>query len=203
MEVCSKEWGRASRRLTNGLQILRTCRRTSMTPLTDACFKDLGPGGTPCQRRRRVMHGAPFDIGQGRSAVDGIAQYVEHPRMNPLPHRRFQWPARVLHHHAASEPLRGRKRDPAHMIRIALCQHFDDDPAFVSRAQHRANWRQVLIETHIHDTATHRGDRAAVRERWVISGFVHGRAGEPLKRLRATAVPHSSPSGRSSESSPW
>ena len=76
------------------------------------------------------MHRTPLDIGRRRLAVDGVAEHVEHPRENPFAHRRLQRPARVLHRHAASETLRGRQRNPAHVMRIALRQHLDDDLLF-------------------------------------------------------------------------
>ena len=93
----------------------------------DARLEDFGLGGTSCQRRRSPMHRTPLDIGQRRLAVDGVAEHVEHPRENPFADRRLQRPARVLHRHAASETLRGRQRNPAHVMRITLRQHFDDD----------------------------------------------------------------------------
>ena len=95
----------------------------------DARFKDLGLGGTPRQGRRSPMDGAPLDIGRRRLAVDGVAEHVEHSRENSFADRRLQRPARVLHRHAASETLRGSQRDPAHVMRIELRQHFDDDLA--------------------------------------------------------------------------
>ena len=50
----------------------------------DARLKDFRLGGTSRQRRRRPMHRTPFDIGQCRFAIDGVAKHVEHPRENPL-----------------------------------------------------------------------------------------------------------------------
>ena len=93
----------------------------------DARLEDFGFGGTPCQRRRRPMHGAPLDIGRRRFAVDGVAEHVEHPRENSLADRRLQRPARVFHRHAAREALGGRQRDPAHAMRIELRQNLDGD----------------------------------------------------------------------------
>ena len=126
----------------------------------DARLKDFRLGGTARQRRRSPMHRTPLDIGQCRFAVDGVAKHVEHPRENRFAHRRFQRSARVLHRHAASETLRGRQRNPAHVTRISLRQHFDDDLLFRSRAQHRVNRRQMLVEPDIHDAAAHRDDHA-------------------------------------------
>ena len=48
----------------------------------------------------------------------------------PLPTGAFSGPPVSSHRHAAREALRGRQRDPAHMMRIALRQHFDDDLPF-------------------------------------------------------------------------
>jgi hypothetical protein len=52
-----------------------------------------------------------------------VANYVEHPRENRFADRCFQWSARVLHRHSASETLRGRQRDPTHVMRILLRRH--------------------------------------------------------------------------------
>ena len=131
---------------------------TSMTLMPVSKISDLVERSR--QRRRSAMHGTPLDIGQRRSAVDGVAKHVEHPRENPFAHRRLQRAARVLDRHAAGETLRGRQRDPAHVMRIALRQHFDDDLPFLARAQHRIDRRQMPIEPHIHDAAAHRDDRA-------------------------------------------
>ena len=46
----------------------------------DARLEDLGLGGAPRERRRRPMHRAPLDVGQRRSAVDDVAEHVEHAR---------------------------------------------------------------------------------------------------------------------------
>ena len=95
-------------------------------------------------------------------------------------HRRLQRPARVLHRHAASETLRGRQRNPAHVMRIALRQHFDDDSPFRSRAQHRVDRRQMLIEPYIHDAAAHRDDRAEIRR----AVCAHVRSRSPCQSIR-------------------
>ena len=129
----------------------------------DPRLEDLGFGGTSCQRRRSSMDGAPLDICRCRLAVDGIAENVEHARENSLADRRLQRPTRVLHRHTASKTLRGRQRNPAHVTRIALRQHFDDDLFFRSRAQHRVDRRQMFIEPYIHDAAADRDDHAEVR----------------------------------------
>ena len=63
----------------------------------DPRLEDLGFGGTPCQRRRGSMDGAPLDICRRRLAVDGVAEHVEHARENSLADRRLQRPARVFH----------------------------------------------------------------------------------------------------------
>ena len=115
------------------------------------------------------MHGTPLDIGQGGSPVDDIAKHIEHTRQNFLAHWRLQRPPGVFHRHAARETLRGRQRDPPHMARIQLREHFDDDAPFPSRPQNRMDRRQMLVEAHVHDTAAHRGDRPQVRNN---SGFL-------------------------------
>ena len=98
---------------------------TSMTLMPVSKISDLverraSGGGARCTERH-------CDIGQRRSAVDDVAEHVEHARENFLAHRRLQRPARVLHRHAARETLRGRQRNPAHVMRIQLRQHLDDD----------------------------------------------------------------------------
>ena len=117
------------------------------------------------------MHRTPLDIRRCRLPVNGVAEHVKHPRENGLAHRRFQRPARVREHHAARQPLRGRQRNPAHMPRIALRQHFDDNFVFSARTQHRVNRRQWPIKSHIHNAAAHRGDRAEI---CCASLMVHG-----------------------------
>ena len=128
----------------------------------DARFEDFGLGGTSRQRRRGPMHRTPLDIGQRRLAVDGVAKHVEHARENSFADRRFQRPARVLHRHAARETLRGRQRNPAHVMRITLRQHFDDD--LLVRLPRAAPSRSAANahRTGIHDTAAHRDDRAEI-----------------------------------------
>jgi hypothetical protein len=108
------------------------------------------------------MHRAPFDIGQGRIAIDGVAEYVEHARENRFAHRRFQRTAYILHRHATRETLRRRQRNPAHVMRILLRQNFDDDLLFRSREQHRVDGRQMLIEPNVNDTAAYGNDNAEI-----------------------------------------
>ncbi len=128
----------------------------------DARLENFRLGGTPRQRRRRAMHRTPLHVRRRRLPVNGVAKHVKHPRENGLADGRFQWPARIRDHHAARQPLRGRQRDPAHMARIALRQHFDDNFVFGPRLQHRVNRRQRPIKAHIHDAAAHRSDRAEI-----------------------------------------
>ena len=109
------------------------------------------------------MHRTPFNIGQGRFAIDGVAEYVEHPRKNSFAHGRFQRTACIFYRHAARETLRGRQRNPAHVMRILLRQHFDDDFLLRSREQYRVDRRQMFIESNVHDTAAHRDDHAEIR----------------------------------------
>ena len=105
----------------------------------DARLEDLGLGGTARQRRRGPMHGAPLDVRQRRSTVDHVAEDVEHAREDPLADRRLQRPAGVLHRHATRETFRRRQSNPAHVMRVTLGQHFDDDSAAISGAQHRVD----------------------------------------------------------------
>ena len=80
----------------------------------------------------------------------------------PLPTGACNGPPVSSTDHAASETLRGRQRDPTHMTRIALLQHFDDDLFFLPRAQHGIDRRQMLIEAHVHDTTADRDDHAGI-----------------------------------------
>ena len=142
----------------------------------DARLENLGFRGTLRQRRRRAMHGTPLEVGRRRTAVDDVAEHVEHPRKDFLADRRFERPARVFDHHAASETLRGRQRDPAHVMRIALREHFDDDLPFPPRVQDRGNRRQTVLETHVDDAAAHRDDGAEVAA-LLTDGGMGGSAG--------------------------
>ena len=63
----------------------------------DPRFEDFGFGGTPRQRRRGAMDGAPLDIRRRRLAVDGVAENVEHSRENSFADRSLQRPARIFH----------------------------------------------------------------------------------------------------------
>ena len=109
------------------------------------------------------MHGTPLGIGRRRFAVDGIAKHVEHAPERSLTDRRLQRPSRVFHRAAAGETLRGRQRNAAHVARVALRQHFEDDTPALARAQQRMNRRQVLVEPYVHDAAAHRDDGATIR----------------------------------------
>ena len=98
---------------------------TSMTlmpvsKISDFVERRASGGGARCTERHCTSAGAGL-------AVDGVAEHVEHARQDRLAHRRLQRPAGVLHRHAAGQPLRGRQRDAAHVMRIALRQHLDHD----------------------------------------------------------------------------
>ena len=108
------------------------------------------------------MHRTPLDIRGCRLPVNGVAEHVKHPRENGLADGRFQRPARVRDHHAARESLCGRQRNPAHMPRIPLRQHFNDDLVLCPGVQHGEDRRQLAVEPHIHDAAAHRGDRTEI-----------------------------------------
>jgi hypothetical protein len=94
---------------------------------------------------------------------DRVAENVEHSRENSFADRRLERTACILHRHAASETLRRREGDPAHVMRVTLRQDFDDDFLFRARAQDRVNRRQFLIEAHIYDAAAHRDNYASIR----------------------------------------
>jgi ABC-type uncharacterized transport system YnjBCD ATPase subunit len=79
------------------------------------------------------MHGAPLDVGQGHSTVDGVAKHVEHARKNRFADRRLERPAGVLYLHSASKTLGRGQRNSAHVMRVLLCQHLDYDAPLISR----------------------------------------------------------------------
>ena len=108
------------------------------------------------------MDGAPFHIGRRRLAVDGVSEDVEHPRENSFADRHLQWPAGVLHGHAASETLRGIQGDAADVMDIELHQHLDGRLAVPFRRQQRVDGRQAVIEPHIDDAPSHRRDHAVI-----------------------------------------
>ena len=129
----------------------------------DARLKDLGLGGTPRQRRRGSMDGAPLDICRRRLAVDGVAEHVEHARENSLADRRLQRPARVLHRHAAERDpgwgsARFHARDARRVGPVPRWRFLS-----VLRVQQRIDGRQMRVEPYIYDTAAHRDHRAGSR----------------------------------------
>ena len=106
------------------------------------------------------MHGTPLDIQRRRLTVNGVAKHIEHPRENGFAHRGFQRPARVRHRHATRQTLGRRQSNPAHVTRVPLRQHFDDDLFFRPRAQHRVDRRQRPVEPNIDNAAAHGRDHA-------------------------------------------
>ena len=118
------------------------------------------------------MHGTPLNVGGRGLAVDSVAKHVKHARKNALADRRFQRPAGVRHRHAARQALRRRQRNGAHMLRIALRQHLDEDAAFVG-LQQAVDGRQIRLEAHIDDAAAHRNDHAQIGNSGLHSGFSH------------------------------
>ncbi len=129
----------------------------------DTGLEDLGLRRAAHQRWWQTVHRAPCHThlaGQRRPAVDGVAEDVEHARQDGPAHRRLQWPAGVLHGHAARQALSGCERDAPHVPRIALGQHLDGDTAAVIGAQQGMNGRQRAVEPHVHDAAADRDDDA-------------------------------------------
>ena len=104
-----------------------------------------------------------MNVGRRGFAVYGVTEDIEHARQDAFAHQRLQRPARVHDRHAASQALRRRQRDPAHVTSILLGQHLDDDRFFRTCPQHRVDRRQVVIEPHIHDTAAYRDDNAKIQ----------------------------------------
>ena len=93
-----------------------------VSKISDWVDRRASGGGARCTERHWTSDNAGF-------AVDGVAEDIEHAREDALADRRLQRPARVLDRHAAREPLRGRQRNAAHVPRIQLRQHLDDDLA--------------------------------------------------------------------------
>ena len=137
----------------------------------DPRLEDLGFGGTPRQRWRGSMDGAPLDIRRRRLAVDGVPENVEHARENPFADRRLQLPARIFHGVAAGQTFGGGQCDSTHAMRVELSQHLDGDFPFL-RVQQRVDGRQMLIEPYIHDAAAHRDHRAEVRRSGSVLLFI-------------------------------
>jgi hypothetical protein len=50
------------------------------------------------------------------------------------------------------------------MMAIQLHEHLDGDSPILAGAQQRVDRRQLRIEPYIHDAATHRHDRATIRD---------------------------------------
>ena len=80
-----------------------------------------------------------------------------------LPTGAFKRSAGILHRHAPRQTLRGRQRDSADMMGIALRQHLDDDLLVRPREQQRIDRRQMRLEAYVHDAAADRDDRAVIR----------------------------------------
>ena len=140
-------------------------RSTSMTlmpvsKISDFVERSDNGGGARCTERHRTSDGG----GSPSMTLPNTSNIRER---NPFADRRFQRSARVEYGHAAGEALGGRQRDAAHMLRIALREHFDDDLPFFSRMQHGVDRRQML-----HRNAHRRRCRAPRRRRRDSSGIL-------------------------------
>ncbi|OIQ68149.1 hypothetical protein GALL_502620 [mine drainage metagenome] len=114
------------------------------------------------------MHRAPLDGGQGRPAIYGVAEHVEHPREDRLADRGVQRPAGVEDRHSTREPLGGRQGDPAHVAFVLLGEDLDDDLIVRSGAEHRIDGRKGPVETDIHNTPPNSDNHTCRR---IVSGF--------------------------------
>ena len=126
-----------------------------VSKISDLVERRASGGGARCTERH-------WTSDNGRLAIDRLAEHVEHPRKKCLAHGGLQGAAGILDRHAARQPLRGRQRDSAHMMRIALRQDLDDDLLVRSRQQQRMDRRQMRLEAYVHDTAADRDDHAVV-----------------------------------------
>src|SRR5664279_3007874 len=102
------------------------------------------------------MHRPPLHIDRRRQAVDRVAEDIEHAREDGLAHRRSERTAGVERRHAPSQTLRGCERDAAHVLRIALGEHLDDDLPVGAGLQDRIDRRQAGFEADVYDAAAHR-----------------------------------------------
>ena len=115
------------------------------------------------------MHRTPLDIGQCPFAVDGLAKDVEQTRRDSFAHRDSQRPARVLYRHTASGDLAWASMQSAHMPRVTLRQHFNDDVLVISSAQQRVDGRQMCIDLISTTPPAHRDHGAEVRRASLIA----------------------------------
>ena len=138
----------------------------------DAGLEDFRPGGAARQRRRRTVHRAPLKLRRRRLPVNGVAKHVKHAGKNPLAHGRHQRLTGVNHRHASGKALRRCQRNCAHMVCVTLRQHLKDDATLI-RVQHGVNGRQMRIEAHVHNAATHGDNNAGVRIACFRPAFSH------------------------------
>src|ERR1700690_179035 len=72
-----QEHGLADARSAEKPRFAAALQRHKYVDDLDAGLKDFRLGGTARERRRSSMHRPPLDIGQGRLAINGVAEYVE------------------------------------------------------------------------------------------------------------------------------
>ncbi len=107
----------------------------------DAGFKDFRDGGLIAQRNGFAVNRsgfAPLDIAL---LVDGVAENIEHPSQQLIPHGNLKGFAGVGDHGAAGQALRRRQGDAPDGVVVQLCKHLDDNLALFARRQHIADRR--------------------------------------------------------------
>ena len=80
-----------------------TLQRHQYIDSLDARLEDLGLCRTLQQRRWSSMDSAPFNILRRRSAVDGGAEYVEHPRHDFFANRYLERLTGIFNPHSSGE----------------------------------------------------------------------------------------------------
>jgi hypothetical protein len=76
------------------------------------------------------MDGPPLDILRRCLAVDGGAEYIEHPRHDLMAYRYLERPARIFNLHSSGEALSRRESNAPNPASVELGHDFDDDLAF-------------------------------------------------------------------------
>ena len=94
----------------------------------DARLQNLHRGALLAEGRGFPMDAPARAIRKGSSAVDRLAQHVEHPPQRAVAHRHFDAPAGRKNRHAAREPLAACEHDAARRLRVQMLRHFHDPP---------------------------------------------------------------------------
>ena len=167
----------------------RTAKQPGLAPLLqrnqhidglNAGEEDFGLGGARHQGWRQLVNGVARERRQGRSVVDGVAKYIEHPAQQLRAHGHRQGLARRGYSHPAGQALGRVQGDAAHAVVVELSQHLNHHRLPGPRIQHRVNGRQLVFKPPIHHAAPHRQD--------VAIGAGGGRPGFRWMSLRIHSV---------------